>query len=85
VFADAKVGVMTGDQFDEVHWQSVYTALHDVPRLFQVWVAKQMLEVLQAPMSCKPSILRIMIRNAQVAVRRMRLVDMYYIARKQGE
>jgi hypothetical protein len=45
VFAEAKVGVMTGNQFNEVHWQSVYTALHDVPRLFQVWAAKQVLGI----------------------------------------
>jgi hypothetical protein len=36
---------MTGDQFDEVHWRSVYTALYDVPWLFQVWAAKQVLGI----------------------------------------
>jgi hypothetical protein len=36
---------MTGDQFDEVYWQAVYKALHDVPRLFQIWAAKQVLDI----------------------------------------
>jgi hypothetical protein len=45
VFAEPKVGVMTGDQFDEVYLQAVYKALHDVPRLFQIWAAKQVLDI----------------------------------------
>jgi hypothetical protein len=37
VFAHKKVNVLTPSQFDEVHWESVYQALSEVPRLFSLW------------------------------------------------
>ena len=33
--------VLNNDQFDEVDWESVHSALYSVPRLFQVWACKQ--------------------------------------------
>ncbi len=36
----AKQGIMTHGQFDEIDWRSVHRTLHDLPRLFQVWAAK---------------------------------------------
>ena len=32
-------------QFDLVDWQSVHRTLHDLPRLFQVWAAKHILNI----------------------------------------
>jgi hypothetical protein len=32
-------------QFDLVDWQSVHQTLHGLPRLFQVWAAKHVLEI----------------------------------------
>ncbi len=32
-------------QFDEIAWESVHSALHTVPRLFQVWACKQVLDI----------------------------------------
>ena len=32
---------MSSDHFQEVAWGQVYDALHDVPRMFQIWACKQ--------------------------------------------
>jgi hypothetical protein len=45
VFLAKKVGVLQGDEFEEVHWKSVYFALREVPRMFQIWACKQVMEV----------------------------------------
>lgn len=45
VFAHKKVKVLTPSQFDEVHWESVYQALSEVPRLFALWACKQVMEI----------------------------------------
>jgi hypothetical protein len=45
VFAAKKVGILQGDEFEEVHWKSVYFALREVPRMFQIWACKQVMEV----------------------------------------
>ena len=37
--------VLTTRQFDLVAWEYVYAALHEVPRLFQLWACKQVLGV----------------------------------------
>ena len=39
------LSVMFRPAFDQIAWKSVYTALHDVPRMFQVWAAKQVLDI----------------------------------------
>ena len=39
------LGIMSSDAFDEVAWRPVYDALHSVPRLFQLWACKQVMEV----------------------------------------
>jgi hypothetical protein len=45
VFAHKKVNVLTPSQFDEVHWESVYQALSEVPRLFSLWACKQVASI----------------------------------------
>ena len=40
VLAHKMVNVLQPDQFEEVKWEAVYTALNDVPRMFQVWAWK---------------------------------------------
>jgi hypothetical protein len=35
-----KPGLMSPIQFQEVAWKEVYGALHNMPRMFQIWVAK---------------------------------------------
>ena len=40
-----KLDVMSGQSFQEVAWRPVYDALHDVPRLFQLWACKQVMDV----------------------------------------
>jgi hypothetical protein len=45
VFAHKKVRVLTPNQFDEVHWESVYQALSEVPRLFALWACKQVMGI----------------------------------------
>jgi hypothetical protein len=37
--------ILLQDEFEEVDWESVYRALHLVPRLFQVWASKHVLEI----------------------------------------
>ena len=41
VLADPKVMVLQPDEFEEVEWQSVYKALMEAPRMFQIWACKQ--------------------------------------------
>jgi hypothetical protein len=45
VFTHKKVGALTYGQFDEVHWESVYQALTEVPRLFSLWACKQVMSI----------------------------------------
>jgi hypothetical protein len=33
-------GILSHEQFGEIDWPSVYRTLHNLPRLFQIWVAK---------------------------------------------
>jgi len=40
-----QLGVMSAHSFDEVAWRHVYDTLHEVPRLFQLWACKQVMEV----------------------------------------
>jgi hypothetical protein len=40
-----KLGIMSSHSFQEVAWRHVYDALHEVPRLFQLWACKQVMEV----------------------------------------
>jgi hypothetical protein len=39
------LGILTPTQFREVAWKQIYGALHDVPRMFQIWAAKQVTEI----------------------------------------
>jgi hypothetical protein len=41
----ADQGILTNNQFDEIDWRSVHCTLHNLPRLFQVWAAKQVLNI----------------------------------------
>ena len=36
---------MNPEEFEEVVWRQVYDALHDVPRIFQLWAYKQVMDV----------------------------------------
>ena len=36
---------MHPDHFQEVAWRQVYDALHEVPRIFQIWVCKQVTNI----------------------------------------
>lgn len=40
-----QLGIMGAEPFNEVAWRQVYDALHEVPRLFQLWACKQVMEV----------------------------------------
>ena len=41
----AKLKILLPNQFDEVAWESVYPVLHEVPRLFQLWGCKQVMNI----------------------------------------
>ncbi len=38
-----KADILYGQQFDLVDWEMVHGALHWVPRMFQIWVCKQVM------------------------------------------
>ena len=40
-----KLGLMSSDHFQEVAWRQMYDALHEVPRMFQVWACKQVTNI----------------------------------------
>ena len=37
--------ILLSDQFKEVDWDMVYSALHEMPRMFQIWACKQVMVV----------------------------------------
>ena len=37
--------MLTPEQFDEVDWDHVYETLNGVPRMFQVWACKQVMDI----------------------------------------
>ena len=41
----AKLRVLDEGQFEEVEWGMVWGALKEVPRMFQVWTSKQVMNV----------------------------------------
>ena len=41
VFKNQKI--LLSDQFKEVDWEMVYLALHELPRMFQIWACKQVM------------------------------------------
>ena len=40
-----KLRILLPDQFKEVDWEMVHTALHALPRMFQIWACKQVMGV----------------------------------------
>ena len=40
-----QIGLMKSDHFQEVAWRQVYYALHDVPRMFQIWACKKVTNI----------------------------------------
>ena len=44
VFAER--GILFGDQFDEVAWKHVYSTLHLVPKMFQIFTCTQVFDIL---------------------------------------
>ena len=38
-----KLGILTPNVFKEVSWRLVYDTLQEVPRLFQIWACKQVM------------------------------------------
>jgi hypothetical protein len=45
ILAHEKVKVLDQEQFEEVEWRGVHKALTDVPRMFQIWISKQVLGI----------------------------------------
>ena len=41
----AKLGIFDEDQFDEVAWGTVWEALKEAPRMFQIWASKQVTDM----------------------------------------
>ena len=41
----AKLKILQPEQFEEVAWEPVYDVLHEVPRLFQLWGCKQVMDI----------------------------------------
>ena len=37
--------ILLNDQFKEVDWEMVYSALHELPQMFQIWACKQVMGV----------------------------------------
>ena len=37
--------ILLPDQLKELYWEMVYSALHELPRMLQIWVCKQVMEV----------------------------------------
>ena len=40
-----QLGLMSSDNFQEVALRQVYEALHEVPRMFQIWACKQVTNI----------------------------------------
>ena len=40
-----KLGILNPESFREVAWEEVYATLHEVPRMFQLWAAKQVMGI----------------------------------------
>jgi hypothetical protein len=40
-----KCKILMPDEFDEVAWRAVHSALWEVPRMFQIWATKQVMEI----------------------------------------
>ena len=38
-------GILTNKLFEEVDWKSVHGTLHSLPKLFQLWASKHVLDV----------------------------------------
>ena len=38
-------GLLSSTQFGEVDWRVVHSALHSVPRMFQIWASKQVMDL----------------------------------------
>jgi hypothetical protein len=38
--------LLSFEQFDAIDWKSIHQALHDLPRLFQLWMAKHVLGII---------------------------------------
>ena len=45
ILSAKKVKVLEREQFDVIDWTSVYGALNEVPRMFQIWACKQVLNI----------------------------------------
>ena len=45
--------IILSHQFDQIDWEMVYTAIRRVPRMFQIWACKQVLDI--APANSNPS------------------------------
>ncbi len=43
-----KADILFAHQFDKVDWESVHTALCRVPRMFQIWACKQVMDIAPA-------------------------------------
>lgn len=68
-------GILLPEAFNEVVWQVVHNALWEVPRFFQIWVAKQVME-LTGTMKYRVDTRRSIVKNSRAVTLRWRCVDM---------
>ena len=40
-----ELGILFGNQFDEVDWPAIHQTLFDVPRMFSIWACKQVMDI----------------------------------------
>ena len=83
VLSHQKVKVLQLDQFEEATG-SVYRALSDVLRMFQIWACKQVcIAGLLAQTRCRQDILPITVRNAQTVELKRRHLGILQHSRSQ--
>ena len=78
-----QLGLMLSDHFREVAWRQVYDALHDVPRMFQIWACKKVTNI--AGVNSNQAVYKKTITQcAQVATKKRKHVDMFWVVMKKG-
>ena len=74
---------MLSVHFQEVAWMQVYDALHEVPRMFQIWAWKQVTNI--AGVNSNQEVYK---ANhdpmCPVATKKRKNVDMFWVVMKKG-
>ena len=78
-----QLGLNPLDHFQEVAWRQVYDALHDVPMMFQIWACKQVTNM-AGLIRIKQSTWKTMTQCAQVAMKKRKPVDVFWVVMKKG-